>query len=191
MPAEILVEETESALAESLEEAATLLLGLLARDDDELTVLLCDDARIRKLNREYRGRDAATDVLSFPQLDGDAGVVGAAGGQELLGDVVISVDAVERQARDGGWSQAEEAARLLLHGLLHLLGYDHERSRGEALRMQAEERRLAAALCEAGLPCAMEPDASGTAVQDKSRGQKSLQDESMGRRADKADEAQS
>src|SRR5262249_33734120 len=82
-----------------------------------------------------RGRDRATDVLSFAQREG---VGGAPDG--LLGDVVISMETAERQAAERGVRVGAEAERLLMHGLLHLLGYDHERARPEALRMERRER---------------------------------------------------
>lgn len=106
------------------------LLELLERGDAELSVLLCDDEVIRRLNREYRHRDTSTDVLSFPQ-----------GEDRLLGDVVISVPTAARQAADAHHALTTEVARLLVHGVLHLLGYDHH-SAGEAAEMQAEEDRL-------------------------------------------------
>jgi probable rRNA maturation factor len=97
----------------------------------ELSVALVGDAAVRRLNREWRGKDRPTDVLSFPQ---------EARGR-LLGDVVISLDTARRQAREGGWSLAAELRRLLAHGLLHCLGHGHER-RTDARRMAAAERKL-------------------------------------------------
>jgi probable rRNA maturation factor len=78
-------------------------------------------------------------VLSFPADDYPDG--------RFLGDVVISVEKAEEQAKDGGWTLDEEIDRLLIHGILHLLGYDHEKSRKEAEIMRALERKLARALC--------------------------------------------
>jgi rRNA maturation RNase YbeY len=103
----------------------------------ELSVVLVDDRRMRRLNREYRGRDRSTDVLSFAQQEGPAGAPAG-----LLGDVVISVPATRRQARERGVPLADEGDRLLVHGVLHLLGYDHEGSTAEARRMQRRERAL-------------------------------------------------
>ncbi len=74
----------------------------------------------------------------------------------MLGDIVISVETAAEQAARGGWTLEEELGRLVLHGLLHLLGHDHEAGPAEAARMSAEEQRLAAALVDAGLPCARE-----------------------------------
>ena len=96
----------------------------------EVSVLFCADGRMRSLNRRYRGKDRATDVLAFP--------AGAAG-RGLLGDIVISVPYAGRQARLRSESPARELDRLLLHGFLHLVGYDHETDHGQMDRL---ERRL-------------------------------------------------
>jgi probable rRNA maturation factor len=94
----------------------------------EVSVLFCGDGAIRTLNRRYRGMDSPTDVLAFP-----------AETPGLLGDIVISVPYASRQARRRGEPPAREIDRLLLHGLLHLSGYDHETDGGE---MEALERKL-------------------------------------------------
>jgi probable rRNA maturation factor len=86
------------------------------------------------LNRQYRGKDKPTDVLSFPLADEWQPC--------LLGDVVISVETATRQARRRGHSLREELQTLLIHGILHLLGYDHEISRSEAIRMHRKEREV-------------------------------------------------
>ena len=95
----------------------------------ELSVLFCGDARMRALNRHYRGKDRPTDVLAFP---GDAGA---------LGDIVISLPYASREARRRGQGRAGELDRLLLHGYLHLLGYDHEVDDGQMDRLEARLRR--------------------------------------------------
>jgi probable rRNA maturation factor len=114
--------------ARVVREAAALQL-LRAGATGELSVLLVGDAKMRRLNRSYRGKDRATDVLSFPQ------------GGDVVGDVVISVDSARRQAREGGWPLSRELQRLLAHGILHCLGHDHHDPRG-ARRMAAAEQRL-------------------------------------------------
>jgi probable rRNA maturation factor len=129
------------ALAARLGRSGRRLLTALGRREAELSVVLVSDRLIRRLNREWRGKDRATDVLSFAQQEG-GGVVPAT----LLGDVVISVATAKRQAKERGEPLAVEGERLLIHGLLHLLGYDHERSAPEARRMQRRERALAQAL---------------------------------------------
>ncbi len=104
----------------------------------ELSILFVDDGAIQVLNRDYRRKDQPTDVLSFPQ-DG----LGAlpAGDPRILGDVVISVPTTRRQAKARHRAFHAELRRLLVHGVLHLLGHDHLED-DEARRMQAEERRL-------------------------------------------------
>jgi probable rRNA maturation factor len=123
---------------------AKRLLDAVGRDDASLAVALVNDAAIRALNREYRGKDKATDVLSFPLDDAPAGN----GAETLLGDVVISVDTAKRQADDYDAPLQRELYRLLIHGILHLLGHDHVRA-DERRAMEREERRLADAI---GMP---------------------------------------
>lgn len=95
------------------------------------TVLLTDDRELRRLNRQFLGKDYATDVLSFP----------APPGVEGLGDIAISVERAAGQAREHGHSTGEEIAILILHGVLHLLGMDHETDRGAMRRSEARWRR--------------------------------------------------
>lgn len=93
---------------------------------------------MRTLNRQYRGKNGTTDVLSFSMLEGRFVDVWP----ELLGDIVISIPMAEKQARAAGHSLAHEIELLLVHGLLHLLGYDHELGQAEARRMRRKERML-------------------------------------------------
>ena len=106
----------------------------------EVAIALVTDAHIRKLNRRYRRKDYATDVLSFPAEAGGA----RREAREHLGDVVIATGVARRQAREAGHGYAAELKVLALHGLLHLLGYDHESPRDRG-RMRRVERRLRAA----------------------------------------------
>lgn len=129
------------ALARRLARTARRCLRALGLDRAELSLVLVSDPVMHELNRSWRGKDRPTDVLAFAQREG----AGAAP-DGLLGDVVISVDTARRQAADLGHSLAAEGDRLLVHGLLHLLGYDHERSAPEARRMQRKERALLRAL---------------------------------------------
>jgi probable rRNA maturation factor len=110
--------------------------------DAELSVLMIGDRAMRTLNRRYRGKDRTTDVLSFPLREGKFPHIQ----HRLLGDIVISVPAAVRQARAAGETLHDEIDRLLVHGLLHLLGYDHERGGRAARRMEARERRMREAL---------------------------------------------
>jgi probable rRNA maturation factor len=124
--------------------AARLSLGLL-EETGELSVALVDDAAIEKLNATWRGKSGPTDVLAFSQREGeDLGV------SDLLGDVVISVPTAERQAVERGHSLEHEIHELLVHGILHLLGYEHERSEVEARRMFERQREVLAAIEAAG-----------------------------------------
>ncbi len=112
-------------------------LAALCHARSELSVALVDDAEMAELNGRFRGRRRATDVLSFSLLEGEHSERGGA----LLGDVVIGLETAARQARRAGRSLDDELARLLVHGVLHLVGHDHERP-AERRAMQAEERRL-------------------------------------------------
>jgi probable rRNA maturation factor len=105
----------------------------------EMAIALVSDARIRNLNRAFRRKDAATDVLSFP-ADAPRGSRAAS---RVLGDIVISTGTARRQAREAGHSYATELKVLALHGLLHLLGYDHD-APDDRGRMRRLERRLRA-----------------------------------------------
>jgi probable rRNA maturation factor len=93
---------------------------------------------MRSLNHAWRGKDRTTDVLSFSLREGMFSHIRP----EMLGDIVISVPVAARQAREEGHTLAREIDRLLVHGLVHLLGYDHERGRQEARRMSKKEREL-------------------------------------------------
>lgn len=98
-------------------------------------MLLTDDAGIQELNRAYRGQDRPTDVLSFSQREGDP----MPGEENLLGDIVVSIERAREQADRFGHSQEREVGFLAVHGLLHLLGYDHEEPDEEAVMMQLAE----------------------------------------------------
>ena len=119
---------------------ARRLLELLELEA-ELSVALVGDAEIRRLNATYRRVDKPTDVLAFAMREGE-GVLHP----EVLGDVVISLDTAVRQAAVRGVPPADEVRLLLAHGLLHLRGYDHERSPAEARRMFGKQRALLRAL---------------------------------------------
>jgi probable rRNA maturation factor len=128
----------------SLKKTAQRLLEAVGCPDALVSVVLVGDAAMRTLNRTYRGKDRTTDVLSFP-LDA---APRDASGPRLLGDIIISVDRARRQAASYDATIRREIERLLIHGILHLLGHDHHRH-DERARMEREERRLAAAI---GMP---------------------------------------
>jgi len=120
-----------------LRDRARRVLSALEHARSELSLALVDDAEIAELNRSWRGKPGTTDVLSFSLLEGEF----RAHRKALLGDVVIGVDVAARQARASHRGLDEELARLLIHGVLHLLGHDHETD-DEARAMRAEDRRL-------------------------------------------------
>lgn len=130
---------------------AAVALGLAALDPElaadrlELSLVLSDDAEVRELNRRYRGQDKATNVLSFAALD-DAEL--PAEGPILLGDVVVAYETTAAEAVAEGKSLTNHLSHLVVHGVLHLLGYDHE-VEAEAEEMEGRERALLAAL---GIP---------------------------------------
>lgn len=138
MPVEISVEGVEVD-PEPVRIDAEWALDTLGLGAAELSVLLCDDATIQPLNREWRAIDAPTDVLSFPQEDADDAPV------RLLGDIVISVDTATRQAAELGHDLEAELRVLLVHGLCHLVGHDHHDAQ-DAAAMRAAEQRLLTAL---------------------------------------------
>ena len=110
---------------------ATWLTSVVpSRARGSMTVAVVPDARVRVLNRQYRMKDRSTDVLSFPAEE-----------RGYLGDVVIAAGVARRQAREAGHSLATELRVLALHGLLHLLGYDHERDDGRMARLERRLRR--------------------------------------------------
>ena len=123
----------------TLRSDAVVLLMAIGRPRAELSVLLCDDEFICGRNAQWRQKDVPTDVLSFSM-----------GGGDLLGDVVISLDTAKRQAVERGHDLHTELRVLLVHGLLHLCGHDHEEAVDNAA-MAAEENRLLATLGVAGV----------------------------------------
>jgi rRNA maturation RNase YbeY len=159
---------------------ARRLMALVGMGACDLSIVIADDDFVHALNRKFRGKDRPTDVLSFPQFEDVEDLCAHAvrrsqrraaspapsrpgllpqpspmrapvpAARTVLGDVVISVETARRQARRLGVTPAARMRTLLVHGLLHLLGYDHERSPAEARRMFARERELTAALRGAG-----------------------------------------
>jgi probable rRNA maturation factor len=126
---------TERAIAASL---AASGIGIL--EGAEISVQLADDAQIRALNAQWRGVDKPTNVLSFPAAPN--GKIAVA---PLLGDIVLSFETAEREAAEEGKSLADHCVHLVVHGFLHLLGFDHERA-AEADRMEALETDILAKL---------------------------------------------
>ena len=125
------------ALAARLGRHARRLLRGLRLRSAELSVVLVSDREMRALNRRWRRRDRPTDVLSFSLREGQGGEV-----SRSIGDVVISLETAARQAVENGFTIGEEVERLLVHGILHLAGYDHEASPREERRMRRKEREM-------------------------------------------------
>jgi rRNA maturation RNase YbeY len=159
-----------------LERTASAILASVRTGEAELSLVLVSDRRMRALNRRYRKKDRATDVLAFPmqrspltlalslQGRGKEKISSPPSGERikvrghflgnsqphqppvLIGDVVISMPTAKRQAAEHGHGLYEEMSRLLVHGVLHLLGYDHERGPREAARMARKERTILRAI---------------------------------------------
>jgi len=127
----IFVEREGEGDAPGFEADAEALLAVLELKGAELSVVLCGDARMAELNGAWRGVEGPTDVLSFPQDDA-----------QVLGDLVISLDTAARQARERGHGLRDELRILLVHGTLHLLGFDHEVDRAAHEEMAAKEMEL-------------------------------------------------
>ncbi len=127
-----------------LKPLALSILQLTGHERSELTIGLIGDTEMRKLNAKFRHKDYPTDVLSFPaEKDLPEGV-------DLLGDVIISIDKARQQAKERGRPLPEEIVTLLIHGVVHLLGYDHERSAKDARIMGRLEKKIFRALCDQG-----------------------------------------
>ena len=109
---------------------ATKALDVIGKSDWSATIAFVSDKRIRELNRQFRGIDKATDVLSFPAEE-----------ESNLGDVAVSVETAATQARENGMTLDREIAQLILHGLLHLSGYDHETDNGQMNRLELKLRK--------------------------------------------------
>jgi len=142
----ILIKKKHPKLPVSAPKARAFLrkaLRLLGIRDKEISIFFTDDEGIRDLNRIYRGQDSPTDVLSFSQISSEeAGAFPNENGEEILGDIVISIDTAGREAESAAIPYEDVLDLLLLHGLLHLLGYDHEgvtEEREEQMRAKEEE----------------------------------------------------
>lgn len=114
-----------------------------ARTAGTVTIALITDVRMRQLNRQFRGVDTATDVLSFPAADAPGPATRKAKQPKDLGDIAIAMGVARRQAAERGHALGTELRILALHGLLHLIGYDHEQDQGEMRRLEERLRRRA------------------------------------------------
>ena len=110
--------------------------------DAELSILIVDDQQITLLNQQYLNREGPTNVIAFPMQEGPFAEIAP----DLLGDVVISVETAHRQAKNAGLSMLDYFDQLLIHGILHLLGYNHENDRSEAHKMEQKAKELLKAI---------------------------------------------
>jgi probable rRNA maturation factor len=145
MPVEIIRRDDREFPSRKLKKVAQKVLEIVEQDQAELCLVLVGNAAIRKLNAKFRKKDYPTDVLSFPA--GDELPTGV----QLLGDVVISVEKAKKQAKERRRTLNEEMVTLLIHGIVHLLGYDHERSPKDARIMGRLEKKIYKALCDRGI----------------------------------------
>jgi len=115
-----------------------MVLAELASPDAELSISFVDDAQIRELNRRYLGRDKPTNVLAFSMSEGDFPSLHP----QVLGDVIVSVETARRQSNRFGLDEIEMVAFLMVHGILHLLGYEHEGTKKGAREMALKQKEL-------------------------------------------------
>jgi probable rRNA maturation factor len=114
----------------------------LGCEEHEVSIVIVDDEEITRLNRQYFHRTRPTNVISFPMTAGECGAINP----QILGDVVISAETAKRQAAAVGGETGEEVLFLMIHGILHLVGFDHEGSPGARRKMEARERELFSSL---------------------------------------------
>mgnify|MGYP000644553272 CR=1 FL=1 len=125
---------------------ARVILDVLGNHEAELSILLVDDAAIAQLNRQYLSRPEPTNVIAFPMREGEFADVSP----QLLGDVVISVDTAARESDEAGIALAVRLDELLVHGILHLFGYDHEKNNADARAMAKKSAALMELIRTAG-----------------------------------------
>jgi probable rRNA maturation factor len=138
---EILIEDRQSRHKiprDAIRKKAKIILKALGALDGELSILIVDDPEIAKLNKAYLDRSGPTNVIAFPMQQGQFGHISP----NLLGDVVISVDTAAREAQDVSMAIESRFDQLLVHGILHLFGFDHKKMSQEAEAMMIKERQL-------------------------------------------------
>ena len=138
---EVLIDNRQSSHEVSLkkiQQMVEVILGALDPSDGEISILLADDSLIAKLNQQYRNRQGPTNVIAFAMREGAFSDLTP----HLLGDVVISMDTTAAEAQKAGISMNQRFKELLIHGILHLFGYDHEKSAEDAQRMDDKSREL-------------------------------------------------
>ena len=137
-PEELPVSEEERAAVRRAIETVGRLYGA---EGAEVSVTLTDDAHIHVINREYRNVDRPTDVISFALTESEEPEIIGGGEHEVLGDLIISLERMRAQAAEYGHTELRELSFLTVHGMLHLLGYDHMEE-GERLEMEEEQRAV-------------------------------------------------
>ena len=138
---EILIKNQQSSYEislEKIEQTVKVILDALDCPDGEISILIADDPAIKELNRKYLNRNNPTNVIAFPMRQGEFAHLTP----QLLGDVVISTDMAAREAKSSGMSVEQRFKELLVHGILHLFGYDHETSAREARKMEIKNQEL-------------------------------------------------
>jgi probable rRNA maturation factor len=144
-PMEIQVNDQQNEIATELEKIRTKarkILNALACYDSELSIVLVDDDQMSSLNKKYRNRRGSTNVLAFAMREGEFGDISP----ELLGDVIISLPTAQREAEEAGISLDNMISRLLIHGILHLVGFEHDRGEDAAREMEERSSELLAIL---------------------------------------------
>ena len=138
---EVLIDNRQSRhkiSPKKIQQTVQVILNALGCPEGEISILLVDDPQIEVLNRQYLNRQGPTNVIAFAMREGEFSHLTP----HLLGDVVISVDTTAKEAHDAGLSVTRRLNELLVHGILHLFGYDHEDCESEARRMEAKSREL-------------------------------------------------
>ena len=121
-----------------IQQKARAILNALDYPDAELSILIVDDQQIARLNQQYLNREGPTNVIAFAMQEGPFTEIAPG----LLGDVVISVETAHREAKNAGIGTAAYVDQLLIHGILHLLGYDHENNTSEAHKMEQKANEI-------------------------------------------------
>ena len=122
----------------TIRQKARDILNVLEYHDAELSILIVDDLQISELNKKYLHRAGPTNVIAFPMHSEDFPNVGA----QLLGDVVISIETAAKEGNRIGIGMEKRFIQLLVHGILHLIGYDHEKSEAQAEKMEQKENEI-------------------------------------------------
>ena len=138
---EVLIDNRQSRhkiSPKKIQKTVQVILNALDFPEGEISILLVDDPQIAILNQQYLDRQGPTNVIAFAMREGEFSHLTP----QLLGDVVISMDTAAREAESAGLSRERRFNELLIHGILHLFGYDHENSETEARRMEARSREL-------------------------------------------------